>query len=64
MYKLKFTISHMQNIFKAYWEKEYTEGRLPPPRTSHTSTAYKNTHLIIIGGEGYDQSNKMKEIFI
>jgi len=54
----------MQNIFKAYWEKEYTEGRLPPPRTSHTSTAYKNTHLIIIGGEGYDQSNKMKEIFI
>jgi len=44
-------------IFKAKWEKEEVFGISPTPRTSHTSTVYKQNYLIIIGGEGYNCSN-------
>ncbi len=43
-------------IFKAKWEKEEVYGLSPPPRTSHTSTAYKQNYFIIIGGEGFNSS--------
>ena len=42
--------------FKAKWEKEEVYGMSPPPRTSHTSVVYKQNYLIIIGGEGYNDS--------
>lgn len=57
MFILNFEINETQKTFKATWEKEEVEGVLPSPRTSHTSTAYKENYVIIIGGEGYNESN-------
>jgi len=53
---LTFEFSEVQWTFKAKWQKEHVEGIVPPARTSHTSTAYNNNYMIIIGGEGYGQS--------
>jgi hypothetical protein len=57
IYTISFNIDEPQKIFKAKWKKEEVYGESPPPRTSHTSTVYKQNYFIIIGGEGYNCSN-------
>jgi hypothetical protein len=56
LYTLSFDINESEKRFNAVWAIEETHGVKPPARTSHSSTAYKSHFLIIIGGEGMDES--------
>jgi N-acetylneuraminic acid mutarotase len=57
MYTLIFDINENNKKYIATWTLEDVVGKRPPARTSHSATAYKYQYLIIIGGEGYDDSN-------
>ncbi|CAM6005868.1 unnamed protein product [Sphagnum balticum] len=49
----RFKVILEDGKFSAVWEKLEPKGRKPSKRSSHSSCAYKNRYMYIIGGEGY-----------
>ncbi len=56
LYTLVFDISEPNKKYNAVWSREEVVGKSPPARTSHSAAEYKSQYLIIVGGEGYDES--------
>ena len=49
----RFKIVFEDNKVHAVWEKIESNGKKPSKRSSHSSCAYKNKYMFIVGGEGY-----------
>lgn len=60
LFKFKINIDKSLERVTGVWERLSSKnGMYPSPRTSHSIAAYKDSYLIVIGGEGYSSNNEI-----